>query len=448
MGTSCQNQPEVHALTQALHAVTRIAAPAMVFKAEAIVGPERPASVPRHRRARRQGQRPGLPQRPHGPDLVVARGRRRPARRAWRCAASPPSRATTAWATYVRCHDDIGWAIDDADAARRRLGRLLAPARSSPTGTAATFPLQRRPRAGVPARTRRPATGGSAARRRRSPGSRRRWTPATQALVDIAMRRLLLAHLRSSSASAASRCSTWATSSALRNDYGYRVDPAHADDNRWVHRPAMPWAYAERRKLRRHAGAPALVDDPARDRRPLAADRHARLGAGRRARRREPGGARLGAAPPAADRRRAEQRVLGAVQRWPLAAVPVGGAARRRADRQAGAGAGVRRRAGALRGGVAAQGLVSGLARPAVERRDGVAARPRREAQRQRDAERRPSRPARRPSPRRRAPRRRRTRSTARARCCRPRASASRRRGRTARRPPAAAPPGCPGRRR
>ena len=39
MGTSCQNQPEVHAVTQALHAVTRIAAPAVAFKAEAIVGP-------------------------------------------------------------------------------------------------------------------------------------------------------------------------------------------------------------------------------------------------------------------------------------------------------------------------------------------------------------------------------------------------------------------------
>ena len=38
MGTSCQNQPEVHAITQALHALTRIAAPAVAFKAEAIVG--------------------------------------------------------------------------------------------------------------------------------------------------------------------------------------------------------------------------------------------------------------------------------------------------------------------------------------------------------------------------------------------------------------------------
>ncbi len=40
IGTSCQNQPEVHALTQALRTVARIACPAVVFKAEAIVGPQ------------------------------------------------------------------------------------------------------------------------------------------------------------------------------------------------------------------------------------------------------------------------------------------------------------------------------------------------------------------------------------------------------------------------
>ena len=40
LGTNCQNQPEVHALTQALRTVARIACPAMLFKAEAIVGPQ------------------------------------------------------------------------------------------------------------------------------------------------------------------------------------------------------------------------------------------------------------------------------------------------------------------------------------------------------------------------------------------------------------------------
>ena len=39
IGTDCQNQPEVHELLQALRAVARIAAPAVGFKAEAIVAP-------------------------------------------------------------------------------------------------------------------------------------------------------------------------------------------------------------------------------------------------------------------------------------------------------------------------------------------------------------------------------------------------------------------------
>jgi amylosucrase len=34
---------------------------------------------------------------------------------------------------------------------------------------------------------------------------------------------------------------------ALTNDYSFAENPDHADDNRWVHRPAMPWDVAERR---------------------------------------------------------------------------------------------------------------------------------------------------------------------------------------------------------
>ncbi len=39
LGTDCQGEPEVHAITQVLRAVTRIACPAVAFKAEAIVAP-------------------------------------------------------------------------------------------------------------------------------------------------------------------------------------------------------------------------------------------------------------------------------------------------------------------------------------------------------------------------------------------------------------------------
>ena len=79
MGTNCQNQPEVHAITQALRTVARIAAPALIFKAEAIVGPGRSGSLPRGWQARWQGQRPGVPELLDGPDLVSAGGERHPA---------------------------------------------------------------------------------------------------------------------------------------------------------------------------------------------------------------------------------------------------------------------------------------------------------------------------------------------------------------------------------
>src|SRR3712207_9458992 len=40
MCTTCQNQPEVHDLVQLLHGLALLAAPADVFKGEAIVAPE------------------------------------------------------------------------------------------------------------------------------------------------------------------------------------------------------------------------------------------------------------------------------------------------------------------------------------------------------------------------------------------------------------------------
>jgi glycosidase len=52
MGTDCQNQPEAHLLVQAFRALTRLAAPGLVLKAEAIVSPELPAAAPRSCRPR------------------------------------------------------------------------------------------------------------------------------------------------------------------------------------------------------------------------------------------------------------------------------------------------------------------------------------------------------------------------------------------------------------
>src|SRR6185295_549142 len=115
MGTNCQNQPEVHAITQALHALTRIAAPAVAFKAEAIVGPR--DLVQYLGTGRHAGKVSDLAY--HNSLMVqiwsmLATGNTILARHALR--ALPATPATGTWITYVRGHDDIGWAIDDSDA--------------------------------------------------------------------------------------------------------------------------------------------------------------------------------------------------------------------------------------------------------------------------------------------------------------------------------------------
>ena len=49
LGTTCQNQPEVHALTQALRTVARIAGPGGAVQGRGDRRPGRPAGVPRGR---------------------------------------------------------------------------------------------------------------------------------------------------------------------------------------------------------------------------------------------------------------------------------------------------------------------------------------------------------------------------------------------------------------
>jgi len=116
LGTDSQNQPEVHGLTRALRAVARIAAPSLVFKAEAIVGPQQVVAY--LGTGTHAGKVSDLAY--HNSLMVqlwsalATRDARMLVRALERFPAKP---TTTAWATYVRCHDDIGWAVDDRDAA-------------------------------------------------------------------------------------------------------------------------------------------------------------------------------------------------------------------------------------------------------------------------------------------------------------------------------------------
>jgi amylosucrase len=243
LGTTCQNQPEVHAVTQALHALTRIAAPGLLFKAEAIVGPADLAAylgVGEH-----AGKVSDLAY--HNSLMVqvwssLATGDARLAEAALRRFAPPP--ASTSWATYLRCHDDIGWAIGDDDAAavgwNGHAHRLFLSDWYSgefPGSPARGLVFQHNP---ITQDRRISGTAASLA------GLEEALAGGDPAGADLAIRRLMLAHAIVLSFGGLPLI-FMGDELALRNDYGYERDPEHAGDNRWVHRPVMPWDVAELR---------------------------------------------------------------------------------------------------------------------------------------------------------------------------------------------------------
>src|SRR3954453_2437373 len=115
-GTDCQNQPEVHELVQALRAAVRIAAPGVAFKAEAIVSPRQ--LVAYLGTGKHEGKECDLAY--HNVLMVLlwsALASRRVTLMTHTLRAMPRVPPLAGWVTYVRCHDDIGWAITEEDAA-------------------------------------------------------------------------------------------------------------------------------------------------------------------------------------------------------------------------------------------------------------------------------------------------------------------------------------------
>ncbi|RJK95493.1 alpha-amylase [Vallicoccus soli] len=243
LGTDCQNQPEVHALTQALRAVARVQAPALAFKAEAIVGPDDLAhylGVGRH-----AGKVSDLA---YHNTLMVQVWSSLAARDARLLTTAlrrfPPKPPTTAWGTYVRCHDDIGWAVSDEDAAavgwdgaahRRFLSDFYSG--EFPGSFARGLVFQHNPATGD---RRISGTAASLA------GLERALDEDDPHAAELAVRRLLLAHHVVLGHGGVPL--VWMGDElGLLNDRDWAQDPAHAGDNRWVHRPRMPWDVAERR---------------------------------------------------------------------------------------------------------------------------------------------------------------------------------------------------------
>ncbi len=233
LGTDCQNQPEVHALTQALRAAARLACPAVAFKAEAIVGPD--DLVQYLGRGAHHGKVSDLA---YHNSLMVQVWSMLAAQDAvlgaYALRAMPPVPTSTAWVTYLRCHDDIGWAVSDADAAAIGLSGPLHRAFLS-DWYSGTFE-------GSTARglvfQENAATGD-----RRISGTAASLAGVEAALagdgeLDLAIARLLLAY---------TVVLGWGGVPVLWsgdelgtcNDMAWEREPGHAQDNRWAHRPRL-----------------------------------------------------------------------------------------------------------------------------------------------------------------------------------------------------------------
>jgi amylosucrase len=243
LGTACQNQPEVHAITQALRAMARIAAPAMIFKAEAIVGPTDLLPY------LGVGKHAGLVSDMAYQNSLMVQVWSALATRDTRlfCAAQnrfPAKPVTTTWGTYLRAHDDIGWAIDDGDAASVGLDgwshrHFLADyyAGVFPMSDARGLVFQENLATGD-----RRISGTAAS----LIGIEAALASGDEAHLDLAVRRLILAH-QIVFGFGGIPLIYMGDELALLNDYDFADDPEHADDNRWVHRPRMPWDVAQRR---------------------------------------------------------------------------------------------------------------------------------------------------------------------------------------------------------
>jgi amylosucrase len=239
-GTNCQNQPEAHVIAQALREFVTRAAPAVLLKAEAIVAPD---DLLPYLGAHQHGYRPECHLAYHNQLMVqtwssLATGDARLARASLE--ALPPTPAATAFVTYVRCHDDIGWAIDDeransvglnGPAHRRFLAEWYRGDRpgSWARGVAFSTTANDERTCGMTAAL----TGLADAEQRGEPAE-----------IELGLRRSLVAYAIALGYGGIPLI-YMGDEVALGDDADWFADPAHGDDSRWVHRPRMDWGRVE-----------------------------------------------------------------------------------------------------------------------------------------------------------------------------------------------------------
>jgi amylosucrase len=243
LGTNCQNQPEVHDILQAFRALTRIVAPSVIFKAEAIVPPHE--LIHYLGTGKHTGKECELA---YNNSLMVllwsSLASRKVALMTHTLRRMPPTPPASTWITYVRLHDDIGWAVTDENAAavgengflhRRFLNEFYAGNFPGSFSRGAVFQFN-------------PATGDG-----RMSGMTASLAGLEKALenenpieLDLSVKRILLLY-SVILAYGGIPLVYMGDELGLLNDHSYLNEPTKANDNRWMHRPAMNWRLAELR---------------------------------------------------------------------------------------------------------------------------------------------------------------------------------------------------------
>ncbi len=239
LGTSCQNLPEAHMIIRAFNALAHIAAPAMVFKSEAIVHPD---EVSRYI---------DVDECPlsYNPQLMAllwealatrdVRVLQHAMRRGF---AIPPD---CAWVNYVRCHDDIGWAFSDDDVAatgfdpqehRRFLTRFYTG--RFPGSFARGAPFQENPLTGD---ARVSGTCASLA------GLELALEHDSEREIELATWRILLLHGVAILIGGIPLIYL-GDELGMLNDHEWERDPVKAGDSRWLHRRPFDEQAAESRR--------------------------------------------------------------------------------------------------------------------------------------------------------------------------------------------------------
>jgi len=239
LGTDCQNLPEAHWVIQAFNAVASIAAPAMVFKSEAIVHPDEVAKYISVEECPLS----------YNPQLMALLWDALATRNVSVLKLAMQRRFAVpegcAWVNYVRCHDDIGWAFSDEDVLaagfdarghRHFLTRFYTGRFEGSFARGA--PFQENPRTGD---ARVSGTCASLA------GIEQALQEDDADKLELAIARVLLIHGVIMTIGGIPLLYLGDEIAAL-NDYGYDQDPAKAGDSRWLHRAAFDWQRAELRR--------------------------------------------------------------------------------------------------------------------------------------------------------------------------------------------------------